>query len=257
MEPAIPAPDRADLPGRLSLARILRDTGRIWWRDLGPLTVLAAVLELPIVVADLAAEVTPTLRELRDGSAVLTAGALLVFLYGTLSHHFLAGLLERVVASDRHGHQRATLGEVLRDLPWLRLVVADLLLTGLIVLGLATLLLPGLVVLTWFAVVPPIINLERRPVGESFVRSYRLVRGHSWRVAVLALGAFAIPQVVVAVVADALHSGNVLLDALAHAVPAIVLLPLAALPIVLLAFDLVALDRAVTTAPGPVGRSHR
>ena len=75
--------------------------------------------------------------------------------------------------------------------------------------------------------------------------------------AVLALGAFAIPQVVVAVVADVLHSGNALLDALAHAVPAVVLLPLAALPIVLLAFDLVALDRAVTGAPGPVGRSHR
>jgi hypothetical protein len=257
MEPATPAPDPVDLPAGLSLVRILRDTGRIWWRDLWPLTVLAAILELPIVLVDLAAEVTPTLGDLRDGSAVLTAGSLLVLVYGALSHHFLAGLLERVVASDRHGHQRATLGEVLRDLPWLRLVVADRVLTGIVVAGLALFLLPGLVLLTWFAVVPPIINLERRPVVESFVRSHRLVRGHSWRVGLLALGAFALPQVVVAGVADALHSGNAALDALAHAVPAVVLLPLAALPIVLLAFDLVALDRLVTRRQGPLGRPHR
>jgi hypothetical protein len=244
-------PDLDPSASRLSVRHIVRDTVRIWWRDLWPLTVLAAVLELPVVLADLAAEVTPTLRELRDGSAALTAGALVVFVYGTLSHHFLAGLLERVVASDRHGHQRATLGEVLRDLPWHRLVVADLLLTGLVLLGLATFLLPGLVLLTWFAVVPPIINLERRPVLESFSRSRRLVRGHSWRVATVAVAAFAIPQVLVVAVADALHTGDPLWDALAHAVPAIVLLPLAALPIVLLAFDLVAVDAARTGRPQP------
>jgi hypothetical protein len=242
-------PVTADAPtdpdgNALSLRHIVTDTGRIWWRDLGPLTVLAAALELPILLADLVAEVTPTLRELRSGSAGVTAGALLVFVYGALSHHFLAGLLERVVASDRHGHQRATLGEVLRDLPWHRLVVADLLLTGLILLGLATFLLPGLVLLTWFAIVPPIINLERRPVLESFSRSRRLVRGHEWRVATVALAAFAIPQVVIVGVADLLHTGDVVWDALAHAVPAIVLLPVAALPIVLMAFDLVALDAA-------------
>ena len=122
MEPATPAPDPVDLPAGLSLTRILRDTGRIWWRDLWPLTVLAAILELPIVLVDLAAEVTPTLGDLRDGSAVLTAGSLLVLVYGALSHHFLAGLLERVVASDRHGHQRATLGEVLTDAAFERML---------------------------------------------------------------------------------------------------------------------------------------
>jgi hypothetical protein len=100
--------------------------------------------------------------------------------------------------------------------------------------------------LTWFAVVPPIINLERRPVLESFARSRQLVKGHSWRVAALALAAFAIPEVVVVAVADLLHTGDVAWDALAHAVPAIVMLPLAALPIVLLAFDLVALDASPT-----------
>ena len=233
---------------RLSLRRILRDTGGIWWRDLWPLTALAAVLELPVLVADLVAEVVPTWSELRDGSAVLTGGVAVVVVYGALSHHFFAGLLERVVARDRHGHQRATLGEVLGGLPWLRLVVADLLLTGLILVGLATFLLPGLVLLTWFAVVPPIINLERRPVLESFARSHRLVKGHSWRVATVALAAFVIPEVVVVAVADLLHTGDVVWDALAHAVPAIAMLPLAALPIVLLAFDLVALDRAATTS---------
>ena len=50
-------------------------------------------------------------------------------IYGALSHHFFAGLLERVVSAERHGHRHPTLGEVVRNLPWHRLVVADLILT--------------------------------------------------------------------------------------------------------------------------------
>ncbi len=121
---------------------------------------------------------------------------------------------------------------MVRGLPWARLIAADLLLTALILAGLAAFVVPGLVVMTWFAVVLPLVNLERRPVPATFARSYHLVRGHSWRVALVAVTAFVIPEVVIAVVANVTPTGNVALDALVHAIPAVILLPLAALPIV-------------------------
>ncbi len=187
----------------LSLASILSDTVSIWRRDLRPLTILAAAIEIPIVVAEIALHVTPSLEDFVEGSVVISGGVLIVLIYGSLSHHFLAGLLERVVAADRHGHRRPSLGEVVRGLPWARLIVADLVLTALILAGLAAFVVPGLVVMTWFAVVLPLVNLERRPVPATFARSYHLVRGHSWRVALVAVTAFVIPEIVIAVVAIA------------------------------------------------------
>jgi hypothetical protein len=230
----------------LSLRSIGDDCARIWLRDIRALTVLAAALELPLVLADIVLHVTPGVPALADGSISWSALVLLVGVYGALSHHFLAGLLERVVGAERHGHPQPTLGEVLHDLPWGRLVVADLLLTAMIVVGFVAFVVPALLVITWFAVVLPIVNMEGRPVLASFARSYRLVRGHSWRVLVLALLAFAVPETIIGFVTSLAHAvtDHVVLNALAHAIPATILLPIAALPIVVLAFDLVALDAA-------------
>jgi hypothetical protein len=233
----------------------LSDTVSIWRRDLRPLTILAAAIEVPIVVAEIALHVTPSLKDFVEGSAVISGGVLIVVVYGSLSHHFLAGVLERVVSADRHGHRRPSLGEVVRGLPWARLIAADLLLTALILAGLAAFVVPGLVVMTWFAVVLPLVNLERRPVPATFARSYHLVRGHSWPVALVAVTAFVIPEVVIAVVATVAHTGNVALDALVHAIPAVIVLPLAALPIVIMTFELVALDAGAASGRAKVGAS--
>ncbi len=237
----------------LSLASVLSETISIWRRDLRPLTILAAAIEIPIVVAEVALHVTPSLEDFVEGSVVISGGVLIVLIYGSLSHHFLAGLLERVVAADRRGHRRPSLGEVVRGLPWARLVVADLVLTTLILAGLAAFVVPGLVAMTWFAVVLPLVNLERRPVPATFARSYHLVRGHSWRVALVAVTAFVIPEIVIAIVATVTHTGNVALDALVHAIPAVILLPLSALPIVIMTFELVALDAGADSGRTKVG----
>lgn len=236
----------------LRVGAIMESSLRIWWRDLRSLTVLAAGLEVPLVAADIALHVTPGLRNLVDDDFTLTGTALVVLVYGSLSHHFLAGLLERVVASERRGHHRPGLREVLFDLPWRRLIIADLLLTTMIAAGLALLVVPGLVALTWFSVTLPIVNLERNPVLASFARSYRLVRGHSWRVFAVAFCAFAIPEFAIGSIASLTHhlSHNPTLGAIGHAIPAIVLMPIAALPIVILAFELVELDNARSPATG-------
>jgi hypothetical protein len=96
-------------------------------------------------------------------------------------------------------------------------------------------------VLTWFSVTLPIVNLERRAVVPSFIRSYRLVRGHSWRAFAVAVSSFVAPALVVGLIAAFAHraTDGPLLYALAHAIPAILVMPLAALPIVVMTFDLV------------------
>jgi hypothetical protein len=228
------------------VAAVVTDSARLWRRDLRTLTALAAGLELPLLAADVVLHITPGLKTLTDDSFTLTGAALVVFAYGSLSHHFLAGLLERIVAAERRGHHRPTLGEILRDLPWHRLVVADVVLTAIVAAGLALFVIPGLVALTWFSITLPIVNLERNPVLASFRRSYHLVRGQSWRVFGIAVGAFALPEVAIGLVATITHhhTDDVVLNAIGHAVPAIILMPIAALPIVILAFDLVDLDAA-------------
>jgi hypothetical protein len=239
------AAERASAVPSLLVSAVVASSVRLWRRDLRLLSALAAVLELPLVVAEIALHITPGLRTLVDESFTLTGAALAVFVYGSLSHHFLAGLLERVVASERRGHARPGLGTILRDLPWRRLVIADLLLTGAVAVGLALFVVPGLVLLTWFAVTLPIVNLERNPVLPSFARSYRLVRGHSWRVFAVALVVFAVPAVLIWLAGWLAHrvTDDAVVVALAHAVPAVILMPLAALPIVTMAFQLVDLDR--------------
>jgi hypothetical protein len=233
----------------LRLRAIMEASLRIWRRDFQSLTVLAAGLEVPLVAADIVLHVTPGLKNLVDDDFTLTGAALVVLVYGSLSHHFLAGLLERVVASERRGHHRPALREVLFDLPWGRLIIADLLLTTMIAAGLVLLVVPGLVALTWFSVTLPIVTLERNPVLASFTRSYHLVRGFSWRVFAVAVCAFAIPEFVIGAIASLTYhlTHNPALSAIGHAIPAIGLMPIAALPIVILAFDLVDLDNARTS----------
>jgi hypothetical protein len=236
---------RPSFASSLRVSAIVTESLRFWRRDFWSLTALAAALEVPLVLAEITLHITPGLKTLADESFTLTTSALVVFAYGSLSHHFLAGLLERVVRCARRGDPRPGRGEILRDLPWRRLVIADLLLTGIVVVGLVLFVVPGLVALTWFAVTLPIINLERNPVLASFARSYRLVRGHSWRVFAVALSAAVVPAALTGVVAAVVHhaTDEVVLNAIGHAVPAILLLPIAALPLVVMTFDLVDLRR--------------
>jgi len=225
----------------VSLAPIGRETLRVWRRELRPLTVLAVLIEVPLVLAEVLLHIDPSWRVVLRGDGWAT-GAGFVVVYGALSHHLMAGLLEGFVAEERDSRGHPRLPSVLRDLPWGRLLLADLILTVMAFVGFLAFVVPGLVVLTWFSIVGPVINLERGGVLASFRRSHHLVRHRPLVVAFIAVSTFLVPEIVIASVATAAHTGNVLVDAVVHAVPAVVLLPLAALPLVILTFDLVALD---------------
>jgi hypothetical protein len=111
---------------------------------------------------------------------VLTMAGLAVF--GT---EFFAGLMDRIVGEEERGHPRQPLRQILRKLPYGRLIVADLLLAlGTALFSLA-LFVPGLLFFTFFALVGPAVVMEDRKVFSAFGRSRRLVRGHFWLVFLL------------------------------------------------------------------------
>lgn len=228
-------------PAQFSIGVVLAESMRAFRRHWRRLLLLAAAIEVPLVLAEVILHVTPSLRGLAAEESLEGVVALLT-IYGALSHHFLAGVLERVVSADRQGRPSPGFREVVHHLPWHRLIVADLVLTTLTIIGLAALVVPGIVVATWFALTLPIINLEDRRVLSAFGRSRQLVRGHGWRVGVLAVGTFVIPEALLAWIAIATHTGNTAIDLVVHAVPAVLVLPVAALPIVLAAFALVDLE---------------
>ena len=75
---------------------------------------------------------------------------------------------------------------MLRSLPWGSLILADLLATLIIVIGLVALIIPGLIAITLLAVVGPVIELERQHAVAGLRRCAHLVRPHFWRVAAFA-----------------------------------------------------------------------
>jgi hypothetical protein len=121
------------------------------------------------------AEVEPLrLVEVLVAAFLLGAGAL-------LGDVLYAGVVAAVVIGERERHEQP-LREVLAHLPLLRLIAADLLLGLVAVVGLLLLVVPAFVWITWFALIAPVVKVERPPVRAAFRRSRELVRGHFWLV---------------------------------------------------------------------------
>lgn len=117
-----------------------------------------------------------------DGAAFLLAiFALVTTVVGTT---WLQGAFVYAVQDARDGSFEASLGEVFSRVSS---SIAPLLVAGLlaglgIAVGLILLIVPGLFLLTIWAVIAPVIVIEKRRALESFGRSRELVRGHGWTV---------------------------------------------------------------------------
>ena len=96
-----------------------------------------------------------------------------VVLFGSAMY---AGFLDKVVGEHQHGHRRHSIREILRGLPYRRLIGAELILTAVTSAGLLFFVIPGLVVFTLFCLVGPLITIEGQTVLGSFRRSAQLIR---------------------------------------------------------------------------------
>jgi hypothetical protein len=152
----------------------------------------------------------------------LLAPLLLIAGVATFGTTFFAGLLDRIVGEEERGHPRRSLREVLRTLPYSRLIGADVLLSLGAVVALLLLVIPGLIFYTFFSLVGPAVVMEDRGVFDGFRRSVRLVRGHFWLTLVLVTLPILVEEDVVhgivALVGDASPFLVFVLNALAGAV---------------------------------------
>jgi len=170
--------DRGDRlrPGGI-LCAAARAGRRDWWQILAvavPVSLISAGLEIVVEHYQ-----NPSDAPLSISATLAATG---VSLLGTV---LLSGFVCGVVGATVHGRKRRNLAEAARSLPWKRLVVADILVTITVLIGLLLVVLPGLVALTLLAVVGPVIEIEHRRVLSAFRRSVHLVRQHVWLVILL------------------------------------------------------------------------
>ena len=114
-----------------------------------------------------------------------SVGLTVVFLAVSLVASFwFQGMVVEAVRDIQDGRRDTTFGELVRaPVPVLGSLIAAGLVAGVgVLVGLLLFIVPGLVLLTWWAVVVPVIVVERPGLGAAFARSRELVRGHGWQV---------------------------------------------------------------------------
>ena len=177
-------------------------------------------------------------------------GGAVVLLIGVF---WLTGALVEAVSDIRDGRGDLTVSETFSRV-WPRVwpLLGASILAGLgIAVGIALLIVPGLILLTWWALIPPAIVLEKRGVFESFGRSRELVRGNAWSV----FGVLIITYLLTSVISGVIRAiftplpdylGSYIADVIGGSIVA----PFSALAITLMYFRLVGTPATPVTAPG-------
>lgn len=132
----------------------------------------------------------------------------------------LSGIIAAFVIDWRRGGEGSELREVLRDIPYGRLIAVDLMLAIGTALGLLLLVVPGVLIFTYLLIAPALIEIEHITIRESIRRSITLVRGSFWRVLGYAVLVFAVTDVIVYLLESPLHGteGEALFNLAAEAV---------------------------------------
>jgi hypothetical protein len=181
---------------KLDVARVFE---RIWevYRDQFTLLVPAAlVIFVPVAILN---------GLILTGSA---AFALLAGLVGLIGNFLFTGMVVEAARDILDGRRDHTVGSLISSAtPVLfPLIGAGLLAAIGIFIGFILLIIPGLILLTWWAVIAPVIVIERAGVMDSFGRSRGLVRGSGWQVFGVIVVLFVI-QLVLAGIVNAIFTG--------------------------------------------------
>jgi hypothetical protein len=121
-------------------------------------------------------------------AALLSLAGVFGSLLGSVVELFAAFLLQatliKAVQDVRDGRADLSIGEtVSAATPYIWSVAAAAILAGIaITIGLILIIVPGLWLITIWAVIIPVIVIERSGALASFGRSRQLVRGHGWHV---------------------------------------------------------------------------
>ena len=222
---------------RLEVGPILRRVFQFYAQQFGLLFPAALVVFLPIAIINGA--IGP------DGPNDGAGGILLALVSAAIAFvgsFWYQGVVVEAVRDILDGARDFSLGQLFRSVtPVLGTLILAGIVGGLGVgLGLLLLVVPGLVLLTWWALLAPVIVVERAGFGAAFGRSRALVRGNGWPVfgVIVLLGLL---QAVVSAFFGALASGysdTAVVGAVASLIGSALVAPLSALAASTMYFEL-------------------
>ena len=183
-----------------------------------------------------------------------TIGILLGSLVSIVAAFVLQATLVKAVQDVRDGHADLSIGQTVNEaLPFIASVAGASILAGIaITIGLLLLIVPGLFLITIWAVIVPVIIIERSGAMASFGRSRALVRGHGWHVfgtLVLVYIIMLVVNIVLSLIFTALP--HVLGEGLSSVISGTLISPFLALVVTLVYYRLVGIS--VAAGAGPYG----
>jgi hypothetical protein len=181
--------------GKLDVGRVFERIFRIYRRQFVLLIGGALALFVPVAIVD------GLLYEL--GGFVLSVIANVIVL---MASYLYQGMVVEAARDILDGRRDQTIGGLFSAAGTVLepLLVAGVLASIAIAIGLVLLIVPGLVLITIWAVIIPVVVVERTGALESFGRSRRLVKGNAWQVfgvlVVVVIGAFIVQILIAALI---------------------------------------------------------
>jgi hypothetical protein len=223
-----------------------------------PLLTVAAIVFVPLSLLEAVAGQTTEID--LDDVTVLEAGGLAIAALvqiGTslVGEVFYAGVVAALIVEKRTGIRRR-LGDVARELPYLRLLAVDLFYSLGVAVLLLLLIVPGVLFFTYFALTAPIVEIEDRGIRAAFRRSRKLVRGHFWTVLAILLPVSAVIELLTEAdqaAVNALLGESLVSDWLGTSIVNVALTPIYAVAAVVLTIELIEAkgDRLPAPSPAP------
>lgn len=223
----------------LDVGAVIRKVFHVYVQEAGVLMPAAAVV---FVISGILTELLTA-----TGSAGLTLLALMVSFVATT---LFTGMVVELVADVQDGRRDSGAGQLLRAVtPVLGQLILVALITGILEgIGFVLLIVPGLILFTIWAVVAPVVVVERASAIAALSRSRQLVRGNGARVfAVILLLVIGIVIASLLLDAAAAAAGTVA-GLVVRVVIGVLTAPISALAAAVLYFDLRTIERGAADA---------
>ena len=119
-----------------------------------------------------------------DRYLLLTAFLLFVIALRFLGEVVYAGFLDMAVGDSWFRGEDRGLGRVLVELPWIPLIIVDVVVVTAAVVGLALFVIPGVLVYTFWGLAGPVVVQERHGWRDGLRRTYQISRPN-WKLVLI------------------------------------------------------------------------
>ncbi len=190
---------------RLRLGRMLRDTFAVYrthWRVLVPVTMMVLA---PQAIGDALIGEIEVEGIKRPEDLVKLASVPVAVAVNLAGEALLSGIVAAFVIDWRKGGEVSPLREIMRKIPYGRLIAIDLILAIGTALGIVLVIVPGVLVFTYLLIAPALIEIEHVTIRESIRRSITLVSASFWRVLGFAVLVFALTDAITTVLESPIH----------------------------------------------------